>query len=368
MPKLDEYAAELRHLIGVPPWCVDSAVLTPRGLEITGWAVPPDGDASRTGITINDVAAKNLQRGFHRPDVAMFYWFMPGAEYSGFRCLHVARHMPAVPWRLEFVDNGTGRVVDEWHTIYVQAESNAETPVPELAQIIRVHGGNTQCQFLVEGYSAYVKLEQVLYRATSSVFADHSRILDFGCGCGRVARYLAESCARRITGTDIDRENVEWCRRHLPGEFVVNEPAPPLPFEQNTFDCVIANDVFSHFPEDISAAWLAELRRVCRDGGILIVTIASSRAFATAHISADHFSQIHTRDFIDLSANGDLTGVLPDTTFYRNVFHTHAYIRRRWAELGFRIVSIVPGVIGNQLDVVVLQKAAGTYLERPSVA
>jgi hypothetical protein len=41
--------------------------------------------------------------------------------------------------------------------------------------------------------------------------------LDFGCGCGRVARYVAEApIVSELHGVDVDLEAIEWASRHLP--------------------------------------------------------------------------------------------------------------------------------------------------------
>ena len=58
------------------------------------------------------------------------------------------------------------------------------------------------------------------------------RWLDFGCGCGRVARHLigSESGPRAgidYSGVDVDRSQIDWAARHLGGRFEVIPAAPP---------------------------------------------------------------------------------------------------------------------------------------------
>ena len=77
-------------------------------------------------------------------------------------------------------------------------------------------------------------------------------VLDFGCGCGRVLRWLApELTPARVFGTDIDRQAVAWCSKNLPGiAFSVNAGLPPTGYAAQSFDLIYAISVFSHLDED----------------------------------------------------------------------------------------------------------------------
>ncbi len=101
-------------------------------------------------------------------------------------------------------------------------------------------------------------------------------VLDFGCGCGRVTRYwhsLEAEDRPAVSGSDLSPDAIAWCREHLGfGRFEVNELAPPLRFESESFDLVYALSVFTHLTEDLQVAWLGELARVLRPGGRLLVT------------------------------------------------------------------------------------------------
>jgi SAM-dependent methyltransferase len=356
-PAEDEYGAELRGRVGPPSWCVESVSLTGDQLAIGGWAIPIGGDARRVSIRIDGVEVEELEGGLHRPDVATYYWFLPGAEHSGFRGVHRVGAPPAGYWTIEYADRDTGQIVNPWHSFYVNRNDLlGDVPLPSLAQIRRVHGGNSQTQYLIEGHSIYVKFERALQSVAGRRFAEFGTILDFGCGCGRLARYFTVDSARHLIGADVDRDNVEWCRANLAGDFLVNALNPPLPLEPGSVDCVVANDVVNHFREADGRAWLREIARVCRQGAIGLVSVASESALARAHLGAGHDAQIRGLDFVDLSRNPELDEVIEDPTWYRNVFHSHAYIRAQWPREGFAILGIIPGVSGNQNDLVILRK------------
>ena len=351
------YDDELRRLVGPVPWCLDAAWLAEGHFHIAGWAIPIEGVTHRVSIRIDGEEVDDLEGGLHRPDVGLYYWFLPGASQSGFRGVHRVRGGPGAHWTIEYANRSTGETVEPWHTFYVHRKDLLSgPPVPSLAQIQRVHGGNSQNQYLIEGYSTYVKFERALHSLIGRTFVDFATTLDFGCGCGRLARSFTVDAAHRLVGVDVDRENVEWCRANLSGEFLITSREPPLPLEPASVDCVVANDVFTHLREADGRAWLREVARVCRDGAIVLVSIASERALARARLSPDHYAQVRALDFIDLSRNPELDGVIEDPTYYRNVFHSLGYVRATWPREGFAILGIVPGLSGNQHDLIILRK------------
>lgn len=100
-------------------------------------------------------------------------------------------------------------------------------------------------------------------------------VLDFGCGCGRIARWWSDLPGPAIYGCDPNRELVRWTRGQLP--FVnatVSEDDPPLPYPDATFDFIYALSIFTHLAERHALPWMAELRRVLKPGGLLLFTVA----------------------------------------------------------------------------------------------
>jgi SAM-dependent methyltransferase len=98
-------------------------------------------------------------------------------------------------------------------------------------------------------------------------------VLDFGCGCGRVARHWPSFTSAQLYGSDYNPHLVRWCAQNLPfGRFEVNGLEPPLPFADDSFDLVHALSVFTHFDADLHLRWMEELVRVVRPGGLLLPT------------------------------------------------------------------------------------------------
>jgi SAM-dependent methyltransferase len=99
-------------------------------------------------------------------------------------------------------------------------------------------------------------------------------VLDFGCSSGRILRVLsAWRPDVRWLGCDPNADAVEWAAEHLPGVEVFRSPQhPPLALDDASLDAVYAISIWSHFGECAAQAWLREMYRLLRPGGVLLLT------------------------------------------------------------------------------------------------
>jgi SAM-dependent methyltransferase len=131
---------------------------------------------------------------------------------------------------------------------------------------------------LAEGYAAEneASLANAYYERPAMLeFAGDvagRRILDAGCGSGPLFSALRDRGAI-VTGVDASAGMLELARRRLgdDADLRVVDLAGPLPFPDGAFDDVIASLVL-HYLEDWGPT-LAELRRVLRPGGRLLVSV-----------------------------------------------------------------------------------------------
>ncbi|GAA2814359.1 class I SAM-dependent methyltransferase [Crossiella cryophila] len=105
------------------------------------------------------------------------------------------------------------------------------------------------------------------------------RVLDFGCGLGRLSNALAET-GLDVVGVDIAPSMVEQARTmaRFPErtEFVAYD-GRALPFEDASFDGALSLIVLQHIPPLPKVASLLELVRVVRPGGLLVLQLPSHR-------------------------------------------------------------------------------------------
>ena len=100
-------------------------------------------------------------------------------------------------------------------------------------------------------------------------------VLDWGCGPGRIIRHLPEVTHRQCLffGTDYNPDAVSWCNENLPGvRFTLNSLEARLPYPDHAMDVIYGISIFTHLSEASHNAWIAELRRVLRPGGVLLLT------------------------------------------------------------------------------------------------
>jgi len=161
--------------------------------------------------------------------------------------------------------------------------SPKSVPLPPADLITLVSGNPDVGWFLRSGAVAAWALEDAL-SAMARGFNHFESILDFGCGCGRVLRHLQAHTGVRFFGSDYNRALVEWCTRNLTyAEFKVNDAWPPLPYEDMSFDFIYALSVFTHMTVQQQKAWMEELSRVLRKGGLLLLSTNGKHYRRTLH-------------------------------------------------------------------------------------
>ena len=103
------------------------------------------------------------------------------------------------------------------------------------------------------------------------------RAFDFGCGAGRLTRYLSLSSDYESFASDANPDHVDWCSANLSNITTrLNSRCPPLPFDNDLIDFAYAWSVFTHLDRSEATDWFGDLARIIRPGGILIATILRS--------------------------------------------------------------------------------------------
>lgn len=126
-----------------------------------------------------------------------------------------------------------------------------------------------------------------------------SRVLDVGAGCGRIAIPLTEvvSPSGCYCGIEAKRAMVRWCRRKITPRFPhfqflhcdvrnkiynpkgrVEPEAYRFPFDDGSFDLVVATSIFTHLLPEAAQNYIAECGRVLSPGGILFASFFLTEA------------------------------------------------------------------------------------------
>ncbi len=103
------------------------------------------------------------------------------------------------------------------------------------------------------------------------------KVLDVGCGTGTLAMLVQPrlGTAGRVCGVDpgaqqIARARAKAARRNLPIEFQVGV-IEHLNFPDQTFDVVLSSIMMHHLPDNLKRQGLAEIARVLKPGGRLVI-------------------------------------------------------------------------------------------------
>ena len=104
---------------------------------------------------------------------------------------------------------------------------------------------------------------------------EKARVLDFGCGWGRIIRLLYKYVGyENIFAVDPWDEPIALCKQHgVKAHLALSEDVPVvLPF-RGPFDLIYAFSVFTHLSEKTTNAVLNTLRRYIADDGVLVITV-----------------------------------------------------------------------------------------------
>jgi SAM-dependent methyltransferase len=215
-------------------------------------------------------------------------------------------------------------------------------PLPPRRLMVRVAGTGDADWFLRSGRAGYDAI------VAHAPLAQLESVLDFGCGCGRVTRWWSDFDGR-VAGSDVSGPAVDWCRANLPfGRFERNALAPPLVFDDESFDLIYALSVFTHLTADLQLAWRDELRRVLRPGGLLLLT-THGRSYVP-RLGGDERASFERGELV--VRWGDVAG-----TNLCSAYHPEAYLRDTFAA-GFTFLELeAEGARGNPTqDLVLLRK------------
>jgi ubiquinone/menaquinone biosynthesis C-methylase UbiE len=138
--------------------------------------------------------------------------------------------------------------------------------------------GENNKQYL-SGKRQIVKMIEILDESSFNL-EEPNKILDFGCGAGRMIRWLYPYTKNsQIWGTDIGSDMIVWAKKYLnpPFNFLTNTTTPALPFESKYFNLIYAGSVFTHI-DDLVEAWFLELNRILEPEGRIFITIQDNHS------------------------------------------------------------------------------------------
>lgn len=242
-------------------------------------------------------------------------------------------------------------------------------PLPSIADREGYHDKDRHFDWWLSGLADYLATRQAFRQHRECELGRDHQVLEIGCASGRVLRHFAcQSGAGRVCGCDINLRHIEWIRLFLPKAIRILQSTilPNLPFEDRSFDLICAYSVFTHI-DHLELAWLAEIRRILKPGGIAYLSIHGEATWSIMGPNIPVYNALMSmrKRIKGCKVDDDLfKGPLPHPktifawesarNYNTNVFHTSDYIHDAWGRF-LKVLEIIPGGHGVQ-DVVVLQK------------
>lgn len=165
------------------------------------------------------------------------------------------------------------------------------------------------------------------------------QILDIGCGCGEIEKYLGNAGCNNITGIDIDEDSINRARilcKSFPFDFKIENIesfSPSLP--EKHWDCIICSEVIEHLanPEQ----FVANVLKLLKKDGRLFISIPNGHGpWERYHRSVEkhnyltldkqpcgkyHLQRFRFREFVSMmNRNGYLLAKYQKSNFVSHVW------------------------------------------------
>jgi len=224
-------------------------------------------------------------------------------------------------------------------------------PDPALQQ---VWNGASGVELAAQSKSFYGKLRELYARHSDRPLSTAS-VLDFGCGWGRLTRFLARDVEPgRLYGCDPVEAILDVCEENgVRARLARTDFLPDRPPFERRFDLAFAYSVFTHLSEEAHQSCLQVLHESLRPGGVLVVTVRPPeylRLCERMHpvveaLGTDYLARLEEPRYLFVPhpaeerhlqyAEGDMS--------YGETVITLSYIRETWSQ-AFELLDVAPQV------------------------
>jgi len=337
-----------RHLC----WLIDSAVVSGNSVTLTGWALVTEGTPQDARFLVNGVPFTSVRFPIYSPDLGVHFYGVENSANARFECSVRLADVPVDQhFRFEFVQHGNtakARRTAWWYPVTAQGDGVSGE------RASRVVGSGDNFNFELGGATLFHRIEDYLVERFGVHYRNMHAILDWGCGAGRLLSYFQPVAGPQIWGSDIDSDNLAFCQKRLPfARCVVFPLVPPTTLDANMFDLVIGISVCTHLSEQHQEQWLAELRRLCRPGGLVLLSVQGKSQSALYREDAGIVRQLDQFGFVIKGVNPSINDRIGSSSYYLDVVQTRDHIRERWGR-HFEVLEFVDSLAANQ-DLVVMR-------------
>jgi O-antigen biosynthesis protein len=159
-------------------------------------------------------------------------------------------------------------------------------------------------------------------------FIKHKTVLDIACGEGYGTNLIGKY-AHKVYGVDLDQSCIKWAtEKYAPAnnnlEFKTGS-VDHIPVANNSIDVVVSFETIEHVNSDIQQLFMAEVKRVLKPNGILIISTPNTANYSNRY---EHHNEFHLKEFQKEEFHAFLK------SHFRHSYHF---------EQGYEIVSTISG-------------------------
>ena len=178
----------------------------------------------------------------------------------------------------------------------------------------------------INDIGAFLAIGEAWAHVVSHFLPDDPVVLDIGCGCGKLARFLYLNPKLKYVGVDLFLPAIDWCRRefgalagdrfrfeHFDGISRLYNPFGnirpqdyTLPIEDGAVDVVVCASLFTHLLEQDCIHYLEEIHRALKHCGRAIISIHSEPSVDTVFSGDEARIDIDENYFLELAKRSDL--------------------------------------------------------------
>ena len=350
--ELKRYSERKNFFLRSQPWCADRLEIDDSKVVLSGWAVPCDGIWESVEFFVNDQPVEFSYK-LDRSDLLQVFPFWEGSGQIGFRISIETKDLHGAGETI-VVSRHRDSSISKYGNYYFPLSGDSYKNLPPARLRSQVHGSDDASSFVLEGFSSYKKIDFLFKEHLGD---DHHKglpVLDWGCGCARVCRYMLKE-NEGLHGVDVNGEAIDWCLANLSPRFEVSQHKPPLPYPDDYFQAVYGVSILTHLSLEDQGDWIAELLRVTRKNGIVLLSYHGSNSLLRFNLSGEDFEELQQHGYLNLGKNhafgkdSEVGAKYFDTVQLPSSFQR---IVGGWSvDLSFH-----EGVFGNHQDIIVLTK------------